>query len=52
MVGFEGGGVDGKVVVVMWKYFWNFVDEIVSKRKFLKCFKWRVVEESEVFFSK
>lgn len=51
-VGLEGGGVDGKAVAAMRKHFRNLVDETASKRKFLKCFTRRVVEESEVFLSK
>lgn len=51
-VGLEGGGVDGKAVAAMRKHFRNLVDETASKRKFLKCFKRRVAEESEVLLSK
>lgn len=47
-VGLEGGGVDGKAVAAMRKHFRNLVDETASKRKFLKCFKRRVVKGSDV----
>jgi len=51
-VGLDGGGVDGKAVTTMRKHFRNLVDETASKRRFLKCFKRRGVEEGEVRLSK
>ena len=51
-VGLEGGGVDGKAVAAMRKHFRNLVDETASKKKFLKCFTRRAVEESDVSLTK